>query len=91
VSEAPSFARLVEVMAAWHEHENVAPTVVEEGMDEIEEARDMLKLNLEEGDGPDAMLQNLATLIVSAQRMAAVVGKDVAPDRLAAIIKDYAL
>lgn len=90
-AEAAGFECLVEVMAAWGEHENVELTVAEEGMDEVDDAHTMLTANIEDGDGPAAMLRNLASLIVGAQRMAAVVMKDITPERLAAITKDYAL
>ena len=84
------FAGLVAVMAEWFVAAHPAPAAPEEGLAEVAEAMAMLELNLEEGDGPEAMLQNLSSLIGAAQRMAAVVLQDVPPERLAAITQDYA-
>lgn len=83
-----AFLRLIEVMAKSHDAESAPPSVAAEGIDEIEDHLDMLVINDDAGDSAEVMLQNCAALVGAAHRLAAVLLKDIKPERLPVIIAE---
>jgi len=82
------FVDLVDVMTAAHDKDNAPPTMAVDAMSEIDDCIDMLNLNFEEEDGPEVMIQNVASLVAAAFRMAAVLQKDITPEKMTEIIEE---
>lgn len=82
------FAFLVEAMSDYAKKNEAPPTVAAEGIDELEEHFDMLAMNDEDGDPAEAMLQNCAAIVVAANRLAAVLLKDIPPERVVELIRE---
>src|SRR5437763_381788 len=93
VTKAPratldQFRALVAVMAEAHAAGHLPPTVAEEAFEELIDPLTMIKMNLDDGDRPWAMIQNLAELAGAVERFAEVLLCDLTEEKLRFLIAE---
>ena len=84
------FTRLIAALTAAHEADHLPPATPEEGIDDLEEPFEMLRLTRDEGEGPSALLQSLAELVSAAHRLATLLVREIPREEITAMIAENA-
>lgn len=86
-SDSP-FAHLVEAIGASHDKDHAPPASVADAVTAVEEHLDWIHINQDENDTAAVMIENVASMVAAAHRLADLLLKDITPEQLAAAIAE---
>lgn len=86
---ATDFAALVRAILAEQDSQFAPVDVMEDGIDELWEALNQVRMNIEDGDKLEAIVFNLATVAALAQRACHPLVAHLVPGEVLALIEEF--